>query len=228
MTSDYQVLMDAKKVRLEKILRILIWIIPIIVTITIGLCWAFYPERYDFFQEFISGLGSRLSQEGHDNLTSSIIFTVGFSIVGLFTLVIAIIYFIFPLLDFNIAKGAFSLLLTIGAVGIAIPGMNATLAIIHGTGAFVFILGFTFFNFYAQIYRFVTKHRPKRPERTRDFYVDVVMTGLVFGAFLIFILFYVLERVASGNVPVYLAELGQKLLLIIDFTAIYFLDVDDM
>jgi hypothetical protein len=228
MTSDYQVLMNAKKVKLEKLLRILVWLIPVIVTITIALCWIYYPERYDFFQEFISALGSRLSQEGHDNTTSSIIFTVGFSIVGLNTLAIAIIYFIFQMLDFNIAKGAFSILLTIGAVGIAIPGLNSTLHIIHGIGAFVFILGFTFFNFYAQVYRFVTKHRPKRPQRTWGFYADIVMTGLVFGAFLIFILFYVLERVASGNVPIYLAELGQKLLLIIDFTAVYFLDVDDM
>ncbi|MCK5047701.1 MAG: hypothetical protein KAS22_14035, partial [Candidatus Heimdallarchaeota archaeon] len=157
-----------------------------------------------------------------------IIFTVGFSIVGLNTLVVAIIYFIFPTLDFNIAKGFFNILLTIGAVGIAIPGINATLHIIHGTGAFVFILGFTFFNFYAQIFRFVTKHRPKRPKRTWDFYMDIVMTGMVFGVFLIFILFYVLERVASGDVPVYLAELGQKLLLIIDFTAVFFLDKADM
>ena len=228
MTSDYQVLMDAKKVRLEKLLRILVWLIPIIVTITIALCWIYYPERYDFFQEFISALGSRLSQEGHDNITSSIIFTAGFSIVGLNTLIVAIIYFIFPTLDNNVAKGFFNILLTIGAVGIAIPGINATLHIIHGTGAFIFILGFTIFNFYAQIYRFVTKHHPKRPQRTWGFYADVIMTGLVFGAFLIFILFYVLERVASGDVPVYLAELGQKLLLIIDFTAVYFLDVDDM
>jgi hypothetical protein len=228
MTSDYEVLMAAKRVKLQKLLRILIWLIPVFVTITIGLCWVFYPERYDFFQEFISALGGRLSQEGHVNTTSSIIFTVGFVICGLDTLAIAIIYFLFPMLRFNIAKGAFSLLLTIGAVGIAIPGINSTLKIIHGTGAFVFILGFTFFNFYAQIYRFVIKHRPKRPQRTWDFYADLVMTGLVFGAFLIFILFYVLERVASGNVPDYLAELGQKLLLIIDFTAVYFLDVEDM
>ncbi|MCK5158453.1 MAG: hypothetical protein KAR08_04820, partial [Candidatus Heimdallarchaeota archaeon] len=74
----------------------------------------------------------------------------------------------------------------------------------------------------------VTKHRPKRPKRTWDFYMDIVMTGMVFGVFLIFILFYVLERVASGDVPVYLAELGQKLLLIIDFTAVFFLDKADM
>ncbi|MBK5112097.1 MAG: hypothetical protein KGD59_04290 [Candidatus Heimdallarchaeota archaeon] len=228
MDSDYQILMAAKREKLQKLLRILIWLVPVIVTITIGLCWAFYQERYDFFQEFISALGGRLSQEGHDNTTSSIIFTVGFAICGLDTLAIAIIYFLFPALRFNVAKGAFSLLLTIGAVGIAIPGINPTLHIIHGIGAFVFILGFTFFNFYAQIYRFVTKHRPKRPKRTWGFYADLVMTGLVFGAFLVFILFYVLERVASGNVPVYLAELGQKLLLIIDFTAVFFLDRVDM
>lgn len=227
MASDYEVLMTAKRVKLQKLLRILIWLIPVIVTITIGLCWVFYNGQYKFFRNFISALGGWQSGA---NATSSIIFGIGFVLCALDTLAIAIIYFVFPALRFNKAKGAFSLLLTIGAAGIAIPGDHPiqALSIIHGAGAFVFILGFTFFNFYAQIFRFVTKHRPKRPQRTRDFYADVVMTGLVFGAFLIFILFYVLERVASGNVPVYLAELGQKLLLIIDFTAVYFLDVDDM
>jgi len=227
MTTDYQVLMDAKKVRIQKLLRILVWLIPIIITITLGLCWIFYNGDYKFFQQFISELGH---WQGGSNNTSSIIFGIGFGLCALDTLAISILYFLFPILRFNKAKGAFSVLLVIGAVGIAIPGDHPieALKIVHGTGAFVFILGFTFYNFYAQIYRFITKHRPKRPQRTWDFYVDIVMTGMVFGAFFIFILFFVLERVASGDVPFYLAELGQKLLLIIDFIAVFFLDVEDM
>ncbi|MCK5299447.1 MAG: hypothetical protein KAJ76_11100 [Candidatus Heimdallarchaeota archaeon] len=227
MTSDYEVLMTAKREKLQKLLRILIWLMPIIITITIGLCWILYNGQYKFFQHFISALGAWQSGA---NVTSSVIFGIGFVLCGLDTLAIAIIYFLSPALRFKKAKGAFSLLLTIGAAGIAIPTDHPiqALSIIHGIGAFVFILGFTFFNFYAQIFRFVTKHRPKRPKRTWDFYMDIVMTGMVFGVFLIFILFYVLERVASGDVPVYLAELGQKLLLIIDFTAVFFLDKADM
>ncbi|MHA1213354.1 MAG: hypothetical protein ACTSSH_12965, partial [Candidatus Heimdallarchaeota archaeon] len=131
---------DKKATRL--FLRILIIFIAIIMVTTIGLAWTQYPEKYEFFREFVSNLGGNYSEHGFDNQISKLIMIIGFSTVALVTLGIAITYFIKKVLRFNISKGVFSLFLTIGAVGIAIPKDQPGWELVHGIGAFLFIFGF--------------------------------------------------------------------------------------
>ena len=210
----------------QKFIMGLIFLMPVIMVVTLAFAWWQYPEPYEFFQEFISNLGGRLSDEGFNNSISSLIMIIGFTTVSLITLAIAIVYFVKRKdLKYWYVKGPFALLLTIGAAGIAIPKDQPSVHILHGIGAFLFILGFAMFNFAAQLLRF-RKTWPKPKEAPFGFARDATMTILVFVAMILFLLFYLLELVA--NVPEFLAELGQKIVLIVDLIAVYFIDIEDL
>ncbi|MBN1329476.1 MAG: hypothetical protein JXA54_08380 [Candidatus Heimdallarchaeota archaeon] len=211
----------------QQFIRILIFFIPIIITLTIGIAWWQYPEKYEFFQEFVSYLGGIKSQLGFDNQISSLIMIIGFVSISIISLTIAIIYFLKSNLKYNISKAVFALFLTIGAAGIAIPHDQPNLHIVHGIGAFMFILGFTIFNFIAQVLRFI-KRKKRINYRKAGLIMDFTVSLVVIFALVLFILFYILERVASGSVPSYLAELSQKIVLMVDCIAVFFLDNRDM
>ena len=225
MTAIDEVNNNNDKEYIRKFIRGLIFTLPIMIIVIIAFAWWQYPEPYEFFQEFVSNLGGRISENGHTNDVSSWIMVVGFSAIALIALVIAILYFIFRNLKYWYVKAPFSLFLTFGALGIAIPKDHPTLHLVHGIGAFVFILGFAMFNFSAQLLRF-RRYWPKPDKMPLGFYRDTTMTILVFAAMMIFLLFYLLERVAT--VPEFLAELGQKIVLIVDCIAVYFLDNEDV
>lgn len=78
----------------QKIMRYLYWSIIPILLVTIGLAIAFYPESYKFFQEFLSDLGGVNSiKNSFVNKTSSIIFSIGFSLCSAIGATLAILYF---------------------------------------------------------------------------------------------------------------------------------------
>ncbi|NHJ87695.1 MAG: hypothetical protein FK734_19695 [Asgard group archaeon] len=216
---------DKKSIQI--FIRILIFFIPIAIILTIALAWWKYPEPYEFFQEFVSNLGGNYSEHHYDNQISMLFMIIGFGTISLISLTVSIIYFIKKELKYHISKGVFGLFLTIGAAGIAIPHDQPNLSLVHGISAFTFILGFTIFNFIAQVMRFILRRRRIKHRRV-GLIMDFIVSAFVIAALLLFLLFYVLERVASGSVPVYLAELGQKIVLIVDCTAAFFLDIRDM
>ncbi|MHA1557367.1 MAG: DUF998 domain-containing protein [Candidatus Heimdallarchaeota archaeon] len=216
------------KLKTQKFLHGLIITIAPILVFTIVLAWIFYPERYYFFQEYVSQLGKLTSANGIQNLTSLIIFSTGFCICGALFLVIAIIYFVKKELGNNILKGIFSLIMAVGAVLTAIPAGLPIYGILHGIGAALFIAGFGILNFILQMIRFTRKHQPLTPQKNIGFYRDLGMTIVVFIALLIFAIFYSMKVITSSPVLQILAQTSQKLILIVNCIAIFFIDTDDM
>ena len=212
----------------QKFLQGLIITIAPILVFTIVLAWIFYPEKYLFFQEYVSQLGKYLSASSLPNLTSMIIFSTGFCISGAIFLAIAIIYFVKKDLENNVLKAIFSLIMAVGAFLTAIPAGLPTFGILHGIGAALFIAGFGILNFTLQMIRFTRKHRPMKPQKTPDYYRDLAITIIVFIALLIFAIFYSMKVITNSPVLQILAQTSQKLILIVDCIAIFFIDTDDM
>jgi hypothetical protein len=210
------------------LLRILVWMLPIILWVMIGFAIWQYPEEYEFFGETISALGGIQSQLDYPNSNAMLIMIIGFIICSFLTLTISIIYFIRSDLDSHIIKACLSLILTIGALGIAIPHDQEGFWILHGIGAFIFISAFGIFNFIAQVFRFIRRHRPKPIHRTLDWYLDFIMVCLVLLVILLYFLIGGLETFAHIQIPEIPGPLGQKLVLIVGSIATYFLDIDDM
>ena len=209
-------------------IRILYWLIAPTIILTISLAWWKYPEHYSFFREFISQLGSNLSKSGFPNNISSLIMTVGFAFCGLITLIVAIIYFIKRNLRYNYWKGLLNLVLFIGAIGITIPNDHPTLSLFHDIGSGLFIFGFGLLNFISQLLGFSRKNRPKPSNKNFDFYLDSIMVVIVFLVLILFLLFYILGKATSNYSLGILAIAIQKIILIVDFIAIFFLDLDDI
>ncbi|MHA1502765.1 MAG: hypothetical protein ACTSSB_13025 [Candidatus Heimdallarchaeota archaeon] len=197
------------ELKTQKVLLGLYWSIAPIMFLTIGLAWGFYPEKFEFFYEFISQLGGLVSENNHENIISSRIMTVGFGLIGLIFLVTAIIYIFKPKLEYNKAKSALNFVMVIGSAGI-------------------FLVGFGFLNFVDQYLRFNRKHRKQESEKNRDYYRDYTMMIIVFVFLIIFVLSYVLRASVDHWLAQYPARISQKLILIVDCIAIFFLDVNDM
>ncbi len=212
----------------QKFLQGLIISIAPILIFTVILSWVFYPEKFIFFQEYVSQLGKFVSLNSLPNLTSLIIFSTGFCLCGVIFLVIAIIYFVKKDLENNIIKGIFSLIMSIGAILTAVPAGAQPLRLIHGIGAAMFIAGFGILNFILQMMRFTRKHRPLKPKKTPAFFRDLAITIIVFIALLFFAVFYSMKAITSNAVLQTLAQTSEMLILIIDCIAIFFIDTDDM
>lgn len=214
--------------KLQILLRILVWTLPIILWVMIGFAIWQYPENYEFFGENISNLGGIQSQMDFPNPIAMRIMIIGFILCSFLTLIISIIYFSRSDLDSHIIKACLSLVLVIGALGIAIPHDQEEFWILHGLGAFIFISAFGIFNFIAQVFRFIRKHRPKPIHRTLDWYLDFSMVCLVLLVILFYFFIGALESFAHIQIPEIPGALGQKLVLIVGSIATYFLDIDDM
>ncbi|MEA2071132.1 MAG: hypothetical protein U9O98_07565 [Asgard group archaeon] len=217
-----------EKRTLQRNLRLLVWLMISTIIVTISLAWIFFPEEYLFFQYFISRLGRIETHSNLSNLTSMIIFITGFSLVATLSLIISVLYYTHPTLEFNFLKGSLTVLLAIGAVGIAIPADHPTLATLHNIGAFFFIFTFGIYNFVAQLLLCVIKHDSKVENQSIDFYIDLVIAIIVFVVFLLYTIIAILDMMADIIIPWLTTELTQKIVLIVDCVSVFFLDIPDM
>ncbi|MHA1171611.1 MAG: hypothetical protein ACTSQ3_05995 [Candidatus Heimdallarchaeota archaeon] len=217
------------EIRAKKTIRILYWIFASVMLLTVAYAWIWYPEPYEFFQEFISNLGARVSEhETLPNDISSLIISVGFGICALTSLIVAIIYLFKPKLKFNYWKSFLNFIMFIGAIGVGIPKDQPIIHSLHGIGAALFMVVFGFLNFVHQRLRFTRKYKPATIERTWDFYLDSVISVVVFVVLVFFIVFYALGKLLDVNALKIFATTYQKIALLVNFFAILILDLDDI
>ena len=217
------------EIRAKKTIRILYWIFASVMLLTVAYAWIWYPEPYEFFQEFISNLGARISEhETLPNDISSLIISVGLGICALTSLIVAIIYLFKPKLKFNYWKSFLNFIMFIGAIGVGIPKDQPIIHPLHGIGAALFMVVFGFLNFVHQRLRFTRKYKPATIERTMDFYLDSVISVVVFVVLVFFIVFYALGKLLDVNALKIFATTYQKIALLVNFFAILILDLDDI
>jgi hypothetical protein len=243
---------NKKIINIQKTMRIIIWSFVPVMLLTLGLAWAFYPEPWEFVDEFVSNLGNTVGYHTKlDNTVSMFIMTIGFSVIGLCCLAVAILYFVRPGMRYQIiktqdpnirilksergllyavAKGVFYFIMFLGALGIAVPGDIESLFIFHITGASLFLVSFGLVNFIHQSLRFLRKVKAKDEKKKIDFYLDIVMVVLVFAVLLTLGIIYIIYTAKGQTVlhPVLSPYVWQKMVLIINLVAIFFLDIDDM
>jgi len=212
--------------RVQRILRLLMILMAPIIILTIALSWWQYPETYEFFQEYISALGCMKSELGYDNHISMIIFITGFVSIAFLTLIIAIIYIVKKdLLKYATRKSIYAFFLAFGASMVAVPADFQR--IVHGIGAFLFIFGFALFNFALQALRFFRKRKLRLHRYRAGVFFDIFLAIVVFLVMILFLVLYFLQFVHSLD-PYHLPQIGQKIVLIVDCFAIFFIDVNDM
>lgn len=209
-------------------LRWMIWTIMILVILTIGLAWVFYAQRepYNFFKETISMLGGIQTEQGYNNFPSFAVFTLGFLLVSVLSLVTSILYLVNSEdFEYAILKGIFMLVIAIGTFGTAI--MHDLMKIIHGIGAFLFVLGFGVANFVWQLLRYVRKREQPPESRKWDFYLDAVFVWILLASILVYFTFTGIYYFLGYLTFTYVAT-SQKALLICIIIATFLLDREDM
>jgi len=211
----------------QKIVRWLIWIIAIVIILTIGLAWFFYPEPYDFFNEAISNLGGINSETGIPNGTSSLIMIIGFSLISVLSFSIFIDYLVTKKLTYRIRKAIWALAISIGAAGIAIPYDHSSLYFLHYIGAFTFVISFGGLDFDCQALRFFRMKKEDKHKGKMHVSFDVVFVFIVFAVVILHILVFIFDRVGIA-IPDYSIPLTQKIVLIVNIIAVFLLDVEDM
>ena len=221
--------LEKSTTKTQVVINLLYLLIVPVMSVTILLAWWFYPEPYELSREYISALGAYFSEQGLPNTTSSMIMTIGINICGFITLIISMIYFYKTKLQYNNIKSFFNLILTLGALGVAIPQDHPLLRIYHGIGAAVFIIFFGVLNSVTQLLRFDRKHRkPQSIAKQFDYFKDLTMVIIVLLTVVIFAGTYIASRFSSIEVFGIIARISQKVVLVVDCAAIFFLDVDDM
>ncbi|MHA1416056.1 MAG: hypothetical protein ACTSRR_07310 [Candidatus Heimdallarchaeaceae archaeon] len=211
----------------QKIVRWLIWIIAIVIIFTIGLAWFFYPEPYDFFNEAISNLGGINSETGIPNGTSSLIMIIGFSLISVISFSIFIDYLVTKKLTYRIRKAIWSLAISIGAAGIAIPYDHSSFYFLHYIGAFTFVISFGGLDFDCQALRFFRMKKEDKHKGKMHVSFDVVFVFIVFAVVILHVLAFIFDRVGIA-IPDYSIPLTQKIVLIVNIIAVFLLDVEDM
>jgi len=210
-------------------LRWLIWGLFILLLITIGLAWGFYPEKYDFFREPVSSLGGLVSHdESTPNFPSYVIFSSGFVLMGVMAIIVSLVYFTnIKRFKFAILKGLLLFIMGLGAAFTAIPWDFKV--ILHGIGAFLFIASLAVINFVFQLLRYIKRHVPKPTDvkRAWDYYFDLTFVILLFagGAFY----FVVQGLVWVGASIIFISTaIAQKIVFFAALITIFLLDVDDI
>ncbi len=222
--------MEAKSGIGPRGLRWMVWTLVLLMVITIGLSWIFYTESYEFFQEAASYLGGIESwNEKNPNTMSQRIFTIGFVVIGIYSIFVSLSYFLHSnKFRFGVLKGILLVVIGIGALGIAIPhDFGHPIVILHGIGAFLFLSGFAILNFTLQILRCVTRYHPVCEDKNFDYYLDytfvvILILSAVF-YFLIEILNYTGIQILEITPPI-----AQKIVLFATIIAAGLLDLDDM
>jgi len=156
-------------------LRWMIWVLILLMVIVIGLSWIFYAESYEFFGEATSYLGGfQTWHEKNPNNLSQRIFTIGFLVIGIYSIFISLSYFLHTKeFRFALLKGILLVVIGFGALGIAIPhDIGTSIVYLHSIGAFMFLSGLAVLNFTLQILRCVTRYNPSCEEKNFDYYID--------------------------------------------------------
>ncbi|MHA1829089.1 MAG: hypothetical protein ACTSX6_10645 [Candidatus Heimdallarchaeaceae archaeon] len=213
--------------KIQKILRFLLYLFGAVIFFTIAAAWWRYPETYEFFKEAVSNLGGIQSETGFDNSISSLIMTIGFGIGGLVALAISIIYFVKKDLQFNIGKGILSLAIAAGAACVGMPLDHPQLHQVHYVGAAIFLLAFASFNFLSQLGRYYRKHGFFPEEKSFDFWLDFIIAWIALGAVVLFLIIFLLDHYLSTTLAISV-PLAQKIVLIINFIAILIFNTNDM
>ena len=211
-------------------LRVMVWVLIGLMVVTIGLAWIFYAESYEFFQEAASYLGGVESwHEKNPNTLSQRIFTIGFVVIGIYSIFVSLSYFLHAKkFRFSILKGILLVIIGFGAFGIAIPhDYHEPIVILHGIGAFLFLSGFAILNFTLQILRCVTRYYPVCEEKNFDYYLDYTFVVVLILSALFYFLIEVLNYTGIqilGITPPF----AQKIVLFATIIAAALLDLDDM
>ena len=209
-------------------MRWMVFSVMLLVILTIGLAWVFYSlrEPYEFFRETISMLGGIQTENGHNNFPSYAIFTVGFLLVSVLSLVTSIMYFANSEdFEYAVLKGILLLVIAIGTFGTAI--MHDLMQIIHGIGAFLFVSGFGITNFVWQLMRYARKREQPPENRKWDFYLDAVFVWILLASILVYFSFTAIFYFLGHLTFTYVAT-SQKVLLICIVIATFLLDREDM
>lgn len=212
--------------RVQVAIKNLFIIMAYIMIVTFFLAIAYYPEKYLFFSEHISNLGGRYSSFGTLNATSMAIMMIGFGICGLLCLIVGILYFVNKDLHLRIPKGILSILLAVGAAGIAIP-LDHSLRLLHLAGAGLFIGGFAAFNALLQISSLINKKKDKVADVNKlDTIWDIILSAIVIIILLGYFTIFALDWLAIG--PPYLGPMFQKAVVFAEILALYFIDNKDV
>jgi hypothetical protein len=233
----------------DKKRRTLIWVfwsITILLLLTVVLCIVFYGEPYRFFKNYISDLGNISTPEvigvpgsgNQPNPLSQWIFTGGFTLIAIGTLIMIGIYIGNKGFYMGWLKVLILFMIFFGALGVAIPadtshdlyGSQGVLGWLHIVGAALFVSGFGLYNFVSQLLRYIRKHAEKPIDRKRrfDYYFDLSFVVLTFITVAWYLLSGLLVTILGVfNVP-YLTEIAQKALLITASIAAFLMDLDDI
>jgi hypothetical protein len=209
-------------------MRWMIFSVMFLVILAIGLAWVFYSlrEPYEFFRETISMLGGIQTEHSYNNFPSYAIFTIGFLLVSVLSLVTSILYLANTEdFEYAILKGVLMLVIAIGTFGTAI--MHDLLKIVHGIGAFLFVSGFGVINFVWQLLRYIRKREKPPEEKKWDFYLDAVFVWILFASILVYFCFTGIYYFLGYLSFTYVAT-SQKVLLICIVIATFLLDREDM
>ena len=215
----------------QKTLRYLYRLFLPLMFSTLILAWALYPERYDWRYEYISDLGGLTSKnEGLNNIPASRVMSIGFGLIAAIALTIAIIYFVNKeaIKWRRIMLGIFNLIICIGAAGVGVPTKYPVIGRLHQIGAILFLFMFAITNMSLQGTRSRSKYQQRDDYRKTDFTIDITVAGFVIVAFLLLVVFYIVDEWQEVAALSSSAEVMQKVVLIVDCIAIYRLDVDDM
>ncbi len=222
-------MIDNKIIKSQKVVRLIIWLTVPVIIITLGLAWIYYAESYEFVNEYISALGNIRSFDlDNINTTSRIIMTTGFSILSFMNLMIAIFYFIRPVLRYNKLKGCLYVLVSIGTALVTIPGDHPTLSLYHVIGAFLFVFSFAIVNFVQQLLRFTRKHDLKFEKKPAGFYFDVLIVVVVFSLVILVGILFILDKTIGLTGLVLTVPLWQKIMVLSELIAIFVLDLEDI
>ncbi len=213
--------------RIQITIKNLFIIMAYVLNLTFFLAIAYYPEKYQFFSEHISNLGSFESALGAINIISMRIIIVGFGICSLLLLAVAILYFTRRDLYLWHVKGILSLIVAFGVACDAIPSDHPKLWVLHIIGASAFIGGFAAFNAVLQISSTIKKRKDKQEEVNKvdtiwDIFLSIVLILLLIGYFTIFALN--LDNLGISN----LDAIFQKVIIFAEILALYFIDNKDV
>jgi len=215
--------------RIRRVLRLLVWLIPIILLLTFTAAIIFYPEPYYPFFEYISMLSGFYSENGYVNITSSIIMIIGLCFCSIISSVISVLYFIKKSIRYRFTKATYFTLLAIGLIGSSFPvDYNSVFALLNKGGWFLFLLGFSFSNFIILFLRLARRYGTRTFEKSPIFFIDLSFVILMFLLILWFLISYFIDYFLATINTYLMRTFTEKIILICNFIFVFLLSIDDM